>query len=115
MMAQLKANMVRPLIALTEERLAGFPDVPTAKEFGWDITVGRWRALALKKGTPPQVVKYLAEAVHEAMKSPEYVKLAEGMLINLRPGFLGPEKFTEFLDKEFVIFDKTMRDLGLVK
>jgi putative tricarboxylic transport membrane protein len=115
MISQLEAKMVRPLIILSEERLSRFPDVPTGRELGYDITLGRWRALAARKGTSRQVMQYLAQAVKEAMKSPEYQKLAEKTLLNLRPGFMGPDEFSKFLDQEFVIYDKEMRGLGLVK
>lgn len=113
--AQIGAKMVRPLLVLAEKRLSAFPDTPTGKEFGIDVTLGRWRGIALKKGTNPQVIKYLAESIQEAMKSPEYQKLAGKTLMNMRPGFLGPEEFSKFLDEEFAIYGKVMQKIGLVK
>ena len=113
--SQIQAKMVRPLIVLTEHRLSSFPDTPTAVELGYDITIGRWRGLAVKKGTPMEIVNYLAAVVKEAMNTPEYQKLAEKTMMNLRPGFLGPQDFEAFLNKEFVTYDREMRNLGMVK
>jgi tripartite-type tricarboxylate transporter receptor subunit TctC len=61
------------------------------------------------------VIKFLAQAFQEGMKSPEYQKLAEKTMMNLRPGFLGPEDFARFLDTEFTLYNNEMRKIGLVK
>ncbi len=113
--SQIQAKMARPLIVLSEKRISEFSDTPTGKELGYDITLGRWRGIAARKGTPTVIIKYLAETILEATKSPEYQKLAEKTLMNLRPGYLAPEEFGKFLDTEFTVYSKEMRKIGLVK
>ena len=42
-----------------------FPDVPTAKELGWDAASGISFILVAPKGTPGPVLKY----IHDATKA----------------------------------------------
>ncbi len=46
----IKAGDVRPLAVLADERIAGFDDIPTAKEQGVDITAMNWRGIYVPKG-----------------------------------------------------------------
>ncbi|MFD1796218.1 tripartite tricarboxylate transporter substrate binding protein [Paracoccus aurantiacus] len=46
----IKSGDVRPLAVLADERIAGFEDVPTAKEQGIDITAMNWRGIYVPKG-----------------------------------------------------------------
>ena len=45
----LKSGEVRALAVLTEERVPGFDDIPTAKEQGFDIVAVNWRGLYVPK------------------------------------------------------------------
>ncbi|MEM6887469.1 MAG: tripartite tricarboxylate transporter substrate-binding protein [Pseudomonadota bacterium] len=45
----LKAGEVRVLAVLTEERIPGFEDIPTAKEQGFDVVAVNWRGLYVPK------------------------------------------------------------------
>ena len=58
-------------IAVTgDKRLKAFPDVPTYKELGYDITVPGWYSIVMKKGTDPQIVKKLNQAINQALQTP---------------------------------------------
>lgn len=46
----IKSGDVRPLAILTEERVAGFEDIPTAREQGFDVVAVNWRGLYVPKG-----------------------------------------------------------------
>ena len=46
----IKAGDVRALAVLSDERIAGFDDIPTAKEQGVDITAMNWRGIYVPKG-----------------------------------------------------------------
>ena len=50
---------MRVLVNFRPERLKSFPDVPTAKELGWDVSYGVWFMLLAPSGTPAPVVLYL--------------------------------------------------------
>ena len=46
----LKNGDIRVLAVLTEERVPGFEDIPTAKEQGYDVVAVNWRGLYVPKG-----------------------------------------------------------------
>lgn len=45
----LKAGEIRALAVLTDERVPGFEDIPTAKEQGYDVVAVNWRGLYVPK------------------------------------------------------------------
>jgi putative tricarboxylic transport membrane protein len=46
----IKSGDVRVLAVLTEERVPGFEDVPTAREQGFDVVAVNWRGVYVPKG-----------------------------------------------------------------
>ncbi|MGB3279633.1 MAG: tripartite tricarboxylate transporter substrate-binding protein [Pseudorhodobacter sp.] len=46
----LKSGDVRALAVLTEERVPGFEDIPTAREQGFDVVAVNWRGVYVPKG-----------------------------------------------------------------
>ena len=63
--AQMKAGKLRPLAVLRRAALAALPDVPTMKELGYDIEFYLWVGLFAPKGTPANVITYLARRAQE--------------------------------------------------
>ena len=45
----LKAGEIRVLAVLTEDRVPGFEDIPTAREQGYDVVAVNWRGLYVPK------------------------------------------------------------------
>ena len=48
-------DQVRVLAIATDERVPAFPDVPTFKELGFDLTGGAYRGIAVPSSTPEEV------------------------------------------------------------
>jgi len=70
--AQLRAGEVRPVMVLSESRLASFPDVPTGKELGINATAATVRGYCVLKGTPEDRVARLETGLLRAMSGPIY-------------------------------------------
>lgn len=71
LMAQVKANAVRPLAVLAPTRSPVLPDVPTAAEAGMSgIDMVVWNALFAPKDTPPEIVEKLNGALLKAITDP---------------------------------------------
>jgi tripartite-type tricarboxylate transporter receptor subunit TctC len=66
---QVKAGSVRLLAVASERRHPGFPEVPTLRELGIDVTQLSFAGLFAPKGTPPQVLAKLDAACAMAVKS----------------------------------------------
>lgn len=115
-MSLIDAGKIKPVVVFTEKRLEKFPDVPTAKELGWNVTLGRWRGLAAPKGTPSEKIKILHDAFKKSMSDKKvYLPVVRGQLLHLRPGYLGPEEFAKFLDEELKTYTNVLKELGFVK
>ena len=97
----LESKKLRPLIVFSEKRLERFPDVPTARELGYDITLGRWRGLSVKKGTPPEIINYLVDVFKKSTEAPTYKAVAHVSLVDLRPGWKGPEEYGGFWEEHY--------------
>ena len=115
-MSLIEAKQIKPVVIFTEKRLEQFPDVPTARELGWDVILGRWRGLAAPKGTPMERIQTLHDAFKKAMNDKKvYQPVVKGQLLHLRPGYKGPKEFAQFLDEELKTYTAVLRELGFVK
>ena len=56
------------------ERLESLPDVPTTKEAGVDFIFSAWNAMVAPKGTPPEIVAKLSDALNKALDDPAVKK-----------------------------------------
>lgn len=103
---------VRPLAVMGERRIgSGWDNVPTLKERGIDVVVYGWRALGAPKGTPPEVVAVLREAVGKAMQEPA---MKEAMLkLNLGEGYLDQPAFREVIQRDNLNFRQLITKLDL--
>lgn len=109
----IESGDMRPLVVFAEERLPDLPDVPTAVELGYDVTLGRWRAFALPEGTDPEIVQTMFGLVEQAVGTEEYKAFEEQSALQYRSKLLGPEEFKAFLDREIEVYTNVLSDLGL--
>jgi tripartite-type tricarboxylate transporter receptor subunit TctC len=73
--AHVQAQRVRPMFVTSRERSAALPTVPTAKEAGLDgFDTAGWFGLAAPKGTPPEIVARIQQAVAKGFAQPEIHK-----------------------------------------
>lgn len=70
---QVRSGEVKYIVAFSEKRMADFPDIPTAREKGYDIVQGPWRGIAAPKGTPEEIIKKIETAFMKAFKSKEFI------------------------------------------
>jgi tripartite-type tricarboxylate transporter receptor subunit TctC len=67
----IQAKSVKVLAVLTKQRSPLFPDLPTAREQGLDVTDGYyWMALFAPKGTPAPIIAKLNAALVGALDTP---------------------------------------------
>ena len=108
-----KAGQVRLLAALTAKRDPAFPDVPTARELGFDVTLEAWRGIAVPKGTPKPVIAALEAAIRKTVETAEFAQGCER--IGARPAFLGSDEFGKLIAKEDAELARIMEVIGLKK
>jgi tripartite-type tricarboxylate transporter receptor subunit TctC len=111
--SNVKAGQMRLLAALIAKRDPAFPDVPTARESGVDVTLEAWRGIAVPKGTPSTVIATLEEAIRKTVESKEFVDGCERL--GARPAFLGSNEFGKVIAKEDAELARLMEIIGLKK
>lgn len=70
-----QGEQVRLLAVATEERHPLFPDVPTFKELGYDLTGGAYRGLALPKSASAEVTQEWSDRIEAINKDPEFIRM----------------------------------------
>jgi tripartite-type tricarboxylate transporter receptor subunit TctC len=111
--SQLAANRVVILATFNPTRMAGYPNVPTAKELGYDVTVVKFRGLAGPKGMPPDIIKIWEEAAQKILADPEY--RAMYTRDNLAPNFLSHAQYGPFVDKFAADTTAFLKTTGVIR
>lgn len=111
--SQVKAGKLRMLAVMSDKRDPNFPDVPTFKEAGYDVTFATWRGLAVPKNTPENVKKVLAESFKKGYDTPEFQDFAKKASLGL--AYLPANEFRTFLDQTSANVEAVMKKLGLAK
>ena len=84
--SQIVNNQMRVLATTGKARAANLPNVPTLMESGVkDYDVTSWNGLAVKTGTPPEIVQKLHDAVAEALASDKVQTFANAAGMEAKP------------------------------
>jgi tripartite-type tricarboxylate transporter receptor subunit TctC len=70
--SHVKAGRLRAIVSWGAKRHEAFPQVPTFKEFGYDIEYFIWAGMFAPKGTAEPVMKVLRDAVRKAVEDPDF-------------------------------------------
>jgi len=109
------AGTVRLLVTITPQRFAEFPDVPTALERGIEgpELFNPELGVIVRKGTPPDRVRRLHDALRKAIDEPEFVKAMNDM--GLKSGYMAPEAFDAIVAKAEARAIPLMKEVGIIK
>ena len=104
---------MRVLIAFQPQRHPSFPDVPTARELGWNVVNGVWYTLVAPKGTPAPVAKYLHDAAKNAIEARAFTDAmaARGVDVDYRSG----DVLKVDLWREYRAHTEILRRIGMLK
>lgn len=108
-----KAGKLRILAVMANDRVKGFPDVPTAKEQGIDVQVSTWRGLSVPGKTPDSIVKALHDGFKKAMDDPKFVEFMEKG--NFGIGYMNSADYQKFMNDELDKFRPLLEKAGLAK
>ena len=110
---QLKAGTVRILAAVSAQRDALLPEVPTAQELGHKVALDAWRGIAVPKGTPKAVIMMLENAIRQTVQSAEFTGGSERLFV--KPAFMPAAEFGKLIAQEDADLAKLMQLIGLKK
>jgi len=104
-----KAGKVRMLSVISPERNPAYPEIPTMREQGLNMTVGSWQGVFLPKGTPKPIVDKMYKVSVEMMKDANVVKRLGDSGITIITS-KSPADFTGFVKAETERFGKVIKD-----
>ncbi|MCV6823750.1 MULTISPECIES: Bug family tripartite tricarboxylate transporter substrate binding protein [Halocynthiibacter] len=109
----LNADEVRVLAVLTEERIPGFDDIPTAKEQGFDVVAVNWRGLYVPKGISDDDFNKWADRLQKVADSDEW---KEAMAANgLAPFTMVGSDFQAYVDGLVAEINQLSKDIGVIQ
>ena len=111
--AQLEAGKIRLLAVLNDKRLDGLPNLPTAKEQGFNVVVTKFRGIAGPKGVSDEVAKAWEDGLRKALEVPAYkASYTKENLIPIVMGRAEARKFTAQFAKDVT---ESLKELGVIK
>jgi len=97
-----QGDKVRMLAVAMDERHPLFPDVPTFKEKGFDLSDGARRGVAVPKGTPEEIKKKLSDIMGQINQDPKFVEtMREGGYILIDVPYEEVPAYMERLRKQY--------------
>lgn len=95
------------------ERLPQFPDVPTLKELGTDMTYSLDRGIVAPKGTDPAVIEMWSQVFKSAAEDPGLLEqlTAKGTPVK----WAGPTDYAEWFQAEYGAHEKVAIKIGMFK
>lgn len=110
---QLKAGEVRVLAVLSDQRIPALGDAKTAKEQGYDVVGGNWRAFYAPAGISDAAYDYWVSAVKAVAVSPEWSELREKNGLAEFTSF--GKEFDTFVSKQIANVADISTELGIIK
>jgi tripartite-type tricarboxylate transporter receptor subunit TctC len=100
---QVEAGKMKILAVMGDKRNAKFPDVPTLKEKGIDLSIGTWRAIGAPAGTPDEAVKVLHDAFAKGMQEKSFVDFMNSRGLTIR--YMGTKEIADFATRERPVYE----------
>ncbi|WP_432415161.1 tripartite tricarboxylate transporter substrate binding protein [Chromohalobacter israelensis] len=105
-------DKVRVLAVAAEHRHPLFPDAPTFKELGYDMTGGAYRGMAVPKDTPDEVTQKLSSLFQQVNQNPEFRKKMQDL------GFVLIDvpyvQLNDFMAERRAEYEQVAREMGII-
>jgi len=108
----IRAGNMRVVAAISEQRIAAFPNAPTIKEAGFDVpNVPQPRGIIAPPGIPADVVAYWEDLFAKFVKTPSWRKYLEDQLFD--DGFQRSAELNKFIDQYSEVTRGILREGGV--
>lgn len=107
-MPHIQAGKLRALTYNLNKRFRQLPNVPTAKEEGFNVVDYYWRVVLAPKGTPRPIINKLAEVFKKVTEDKAFIDMIAKF--GEEPDYLGPEQFTKVWQEEY----EARKELGKI-
>jgi putative tricarboxylic transport membrane protein len=109
----IQAGRLRPLAMFSPERLQNWPDVPTAREQGYDVTLEQHRGVILTGGVTEQQSLYWQNVMVKLFQSAGFKKYMSDN--GLRPLLKIGEDSEKYIAEQNKYYTEILTELGIAK
>jgi putative tricarboxylic transport membrane protein len=109
----LASGEARALAVLTEERVPGFDDIPTAKEQGYDVVAGNWRGLYVPKDISDEQFQAWAGKLQAVAESDAWKEAMEAN--GLAPFTMVGDEFQGYVNNLVAEINQMSKDIGVIQ
>lgn len=112
--SQIDAGEVCPIVVLADQRMAGLPDVTTAKEMGIDVSFSTVRGFVVHKDTPDEVAEQIETALMKAMNHGVYQGFLESVGLD-STSVVGAEEWGNQITTMVTDMESALKELGFIQ
>lgn len=112
--SQIDAGDVCPIVVLANERMAGLPDVKTAKEMGIDVSFSTVRGFVVHKDTPDAVAEKIEASLLKAMKHGVYQGFLQSVGLD-STSVVGSEEWGSQITTMVTDMESALKELGFIQ
>ena len=105
------SGKIRLLAILGANRVKRWPQIPTAKEMGYNVNASSSYGIGGPKGMDPKVVKTLHDAFRKGLDDPEFVRTMEQY--DQVKSYLGTEDYTRWAREQYAVEKGVVAKFGL--
>lgn len=109
---QIKSGKLRLLAALGESRFAAWPQVPTAREQGFEVVLSAPMGLVGPKGMAPDIVASLHQGFKRAMQAPAVAQVLA--VLNQPAWYRDPQDFAAYAREAYESSGEQLRRAKLI-
>lgn len=108
----IRSGKVKALAVLLPQRAPAFPQVPTVRELGVPgMDFSSWSGLLAPKGTPQEIVNYLAQQMDRIMQMPDVLAKLAGY--NYVPRRSTPQEFGRLIAADHERWKRIVKETGI--
>ncbi len=113
MLGFLESGDIRIIAILAPERLKNFPDIPTAKEQGYDVVGANWRGLYMPAGATDEAKEFWKNAIMTMVADPGFQETLEAAAIAPFNNF-GDDMYN-FVAGSIADVTKLSKEIGIIQ
>ncbi|MDD7973103.1 Bug family tripartite tricarboxylate transporter substrate binding protein [Roseinatronobacter alkalisoli] len=99
---QIDNDMMNVIAALSDDRHPAYPDVPTAKEQGFDVSIVGWFGVFAPAGTDPAIIAQMSAPLEDLLASESYQQ--QVLTMGLLPMYRDPAATDAVVESDLEIF-----------
>jgi tripartite-type tricarboxylate transporter receptor subunit TctC len=109
----LKSGKIRALAVTGSARHPYFPDVPTARELGYDVEYYLWTGMFAPRGIPADATKTLGDAIRKAVQDPEFKASMDKIQVPI--AYQDADEFDGWWDRDAKVLAEVIRKIGKIE